>query len=89
MATRKPKAKKPVKPPLVIRSFSLTPKDDMLLSEIAGAASDRIGWTVSSSAVLRALLGFAGEQGSSWTAKEIVSRVEREIAAGRVWGTKS
>ena len=89
MATRKTKAKKPSKPPLVIRSFSLTTKDDALLSEIAGAASDRLGWTVSSSAVVRALLGFVGEQGSAWTVTELFPRIEQEIAAGRVWGTKS
>jgi hypothetical protein len=88
MATRKPKPKKPSKPPLAIRTFALTADNDTLLSEIAGTASDALGWTISSSAVVRALLGFVGEQSSEWTAREIISRVEGEITAGRVWGTK-
>jgi hypothetical protein len=88
MTTRKTKAKKPSKPPLAIRTFSLTTKNDSLLSEIAGTASDSLGWTVSSSAIVRALLEFAGEQGSDWLTQEIISRVEKEIATGRVWGTK-
>lgn len=89
MATRKTKAKKLSKPPLVIRTFSLTTANDTLLSEIAGTASDSLGWTVSSSAIVRALLGFVEEQSSAWTATEIISRVEKEIDTGRVWGRKT
>jgi hypothetical protein len=88
MATRKLNAKKPAKPPLVIRAFSLTTKHDTLLSEIAGAASDRLGWTISGSAVVRALLSFTDSQDSGWISQELFPRIEQEIDAGRVWGTK-
>jgi hypothetical protein len=88
MAPRKPTAKKPRKPPLAIRTFSLTPQNEESLAEIATAASDRIGWTVSNSAVVRALLSFADSQDTGWLSQELFPRIEREIAAGRVWGTK-
>lgn len=89
MATRKTTAKKRSKPPLVIRTFSLTADHDAVLGEIAATASDHLGWTVSSSAIVRALIGFMGEQGLSWTSREILPRIDQEISAGRVWGTKA
>lgn len=88
MATRKSKEKKQRKTPLIIRTFAITAENDESLENLAVMASDRLGWKVSSSAIMRALLAFVGEQGETWIAREILSRIEDEIAKGRVWGTK-
>jgi hypothetical protein len=76
------------KPPLVIRSVTLTEANEQTLENLKQTASDMLGQTVSSSALIRALLRFAEQQPSSWGAQQLHSLIEQEIAQGRVWGTK-
>jgi hypothetical protein len=87
MATRKPKRKRP-EPPNVIRTHSLTPADVSTLERLGGEASDALGWTVSSSAVVRALVRHAEKQPASWEREELFPLVEKEIQSGVVWGSK-
>lgn len=74
--------------PLKVVSVKFTPALEKELQHLSQEASDRLGWTVSSSAVLRALVSYAGQQPASWAVSELLPVVEREIAAGRVWGSK-
>ena len=85
MATRKPT---PKKEPLVIRAHSLTRDTDRFLQQLRHEASDALGWTVSSSAIVRALLQVASQQPSSWIATALFPVIDREIAEGFVWGRK-
>jgi hypothetical protein len=49
-------------------------------------ATDALGWTVSSSALLRALLQYASRQPASWVPANLFPIIEQEIAAGVRWG---
>jgi hypothetical protein len=81
--------KSPPTEPLRVYSVKLTPAVVDLLLYLGQDASDALGWTVSSSAVIRALIQHAGQQPSEWAATAIHPLIEQEIAAGRVWGKKS
>ncbi len=48
----------PKRQPLVIRSLTLTHDADETLQRLSKDASDYIGWTVSSSAIVQALLRY-------------------------------
>lgn len=74
--------------PLKVVSVKLTPALEQTLRRLSQETSDRLGWTVSSSAVLRALVAYAGEQPPAWTSTELHPLIEVEIAGGRVWGSK-
>lgn len=76
------------KEPLKVVSVKLTPAAEYLLQQLSQDASDALGWTVSSSAVVRALIRQAGRQPPAWAAAEIHPLIEQEIAQGRVWGSK-
>ena len=78
----------PKKEAFIIRSFTLTTTTDETLKRLSGEASDQLGWTVSGSAIMRALLRYAGEQPSRWASSQLFPFVEREIAGGVVWGKK-
>jgi len=80
--------KTPSTEPLKVYSVKLTPTVANLLLHLGQDASDALGWTVSSSAVIRALIQHAGQQPSEWAAAEIRPLIEQEIAQGRVWGSK-
>jgi hypothetical protein len=82
------KKTEPKKEAFAIRSFSLTTITEKTLKRLSGEASDQLGWTVSSSAIMRALLRYVGEQHSTWAASQLFPFVEREIAGGVVWGKK-
>jgi hypothetical protein len=88
MATRKTAKKKPPAPRLTIRSLSLTTEDATALDQLAQDASDYIGWTVSSSAIVRVLIRHADRQGIGWLKEHLAPLIEREIQGGTVWGRK-
>lgn len=83
----RPKSK-PLKPPLVVRSHTLTQETDDTLHRLNQDASDALGWTVGSSAVIRALLRYVAQQPSSWVSTTLHPLIEQEIASGIFWGTK-
>lgn len=88
MATIKTQAKKPAHPSFTIRSLSITTEDTKILDRIAQDASDYLGWTVSGSTVVRALLRQAGGQDSLWVREKLSPFIENEIQSGTVWGKK-
>jgi hypothetical protein len=79
---------KPRKQPLVIRSHTLTPELENLLQQWSHDATDALGWTVSTSAILRALLQYAAQQPAAWRPTTLFPFIEQEIAAGVLWGSK-
>jgi hypothetical protein len=74
--------------PLKMRSLNLTPATEEVLHELSQEASDALGWTVSHSAILRALLIYVDQQPPEWAAPALYPHIEQEIAHGRVWGKK-
>lgn len=88
MASLKAKRQKPTNSPGVIRSLSVTTTDARTLDRIAQDASDYIGWTVSGSAIVRALLRYADQQDGEWFKGQLFSLIEQEIQHGTVWGKK-
>jgi hypothetical protein len=85
MARAKPT---PKKQPLFPHTFTLSQDADHLLHQLSQEASDTLGWTVGSSAVIRALLQYVGQQPASWATAALHPLIEREIANGLLWGTK-
>jgi len=82
------KEKTPPKEPLRVYSIKVTPALEELLQQLSREASDHLGWTVSNSAVIRALIRHAGQQPPAWAVQSLHPLIEQEIALGRVWGTK-
>jgi hypothetical protein len=74
--------------PLRVYSVKVTPAAEELLQVLRQDASDTLGWTVSSSAVVRALFSYVAQQPLSWAASALYPLIEQEIAQGRVWGSK-
>src|SRR5712691_2223973 len=73
-------------PALVVRSLTLTPAADATLQRLSGDASDYIGRKVSGSAIVRALLRQAEQQGST---AQLFPLLEMELTSGEVvWGKK-
>jgi hypothetical protein len=75
----------PSQPPLLIRSHSLTQQEDTLLQHLSRDASDFLGRSISSSAVIRALIRQVVKQGPA-AADALFLEVERELNAGVMWG---
>src|SRR5215510_12070419 len=88
MAHSKMKPRKLVAPKLVRCSLMIMPETDAALKRLGRDASDYIGWTVSCSAIVRALVRYAEQQSSDWATSQLFPLVEREIASGTVWGSK-
>ena len=89
MATRKTATKKTtVQKPTTIRAFSLMTANLDTLDVFAQDASDLLGWRVSSSAIVRALIRHADRRGAAWLRENILPLLEDEIAGCTVWGTK-
>jgi hypothetical protein len=80
--------KTPPKSPFIVRSLVMTPEMQTLLHTLGQEASDALGWTVSMSAIARALLRYVEQQPASWARKQLFPLIEREIASGRVWGKR-
>jgi hypothetical protein len=71
-----------------IRSLTLTPVADEVLHQLGEEASDELGWKVSGSAVARALLLHAKQQGPEWARVMLFPLIERELESGVVWGNR-
>lgn len=70
--------------PLRVQTVTLTAADVERLGELAGEVADRTGRPASRSCILRALLRcYRQEQ-----LPEVVQEVEKEIHAGRLWGSR-
>jgi hypothetical protein len=74
--------------PLKVHSLKLTPTAEQALHRLTQDASDALGWTVSKSAMIRALLSYVEQQPRSWVTTTIHPHIEQEIVQGRVWGKK-
>jgi hypothetical protein len=85
MATRKPKV---TKQPLLIRTHTLTHNTHRALGQLSQEATDTLGWTVSNSALVRALIRYAIQQPQGWKTEALFPLVEQEIEAGTLWGSK-
>lgn len=72
----------------VVRSLTLTPAADIALHQLDQEASDLLGWKVSSSAVTRALLLYAKQQGPTWAKDSLFPLIEKELESGVVWGNR-
>jgi hypothetical protein len=78
----------PKRQPFVVHSHALTQEEGRLLRQLSQEASDALGWAVSSSAVVRALLRHVARQPPAWPSATLLPIIEEEIAAGVVWGSK-
>lgn len=76
------------KEPLQVVTVKLTPTAGQTLRQLSQDASDTLGWTVTSSAMVRALIQYTRKQPPTWAAAELHPLIEEEIAQGRVWGSK-
>jgi hypothetical protein len=85
MTSRKPKV---TKQPLLIRTHALTHNTNRVLEQLSQEATDTLGWTVSNSALVRALVWYAARQPREWKTTALFPLVEQEIATGIVWGSK-
>lgn len=83
MAARKTYSQKEA---LFIRSHSLTFSTEAMLKRIRQDATDVIGRTVSTSAIERALLRYAEQQGMTWVRTHLYPLIEQEIESGIRWG---
>jgi hypothetical protein len=83
-----PRKNPPKKEPVLIRSHTLTPSTETILKRLSGDATDTIGRAVSDSAIVRALLRYADQQGMSWVRACLFPFAEEEIVQGMMWGKK-
>jgi hypothetical protein len=77
----------PPKQPLLIRSHALTQQEDTLLQHLSRDASDFLGRSISSSAVIRALIRQIVKQGPP-AADALFLEIEQELKDGVMWGKK-
>jgi hypothetical protein len=80
--------KTPPKEPLRVVTIKIPQSAETILEHLSQEATDRLGWTVSSSAVIRALIQYAGQESPARVVEILHPLIEQEIAAGRVWGSK-
>ncbi len=85
MASLKTKQKKEA---FSISSLSLTREDAETLEMLSKDATDFIGRKVSGSAIVRALVRLAREQGYQWVITNLCPFVEAELSSGIMWGKK-
>jgi hypothetical protein len=83
--THKPSA--PKKSAFAVQSFTLT--DDVVetLRQLSSDATDFLGRSISSSAIVRALVRQVNQQGPP-AADALFILVEQEMKDGRLWGKK-
>jgi hypothetical protein len=85
--TRAKKSTKAEKPAFSIRTINVTDNEVAILNRLSRDATDFLGRTVSSSAIVRALVRQIEKHGPS-AADDLFFEVERELKAGTVWGKK-
>jgi hypothetical protein len=90
MARAKSRGKKlpPQKLPLLVRTITLTKADQDIVNRLSSDLADYTGRTISSSAVVRALIRYAGRQPSQWDLTALSPLIEQEMGAGVLWGKK-
>jgi hypothetical protein len=90
MARAKPRGKKPPpqKLPLQVRTITLTRADQDTLDQLSTDLTDYTGRSISGSAVVRALIRYAGRQPSQWDLTALSPLIEQEMGAGVLWGKK-
>jgi hypothetical protein len=76
------------KPVFFPRSVTFTPSVDDILRGFSQDAKDYTGRAVGSSALLRALVHYANQQGEQWLRLYIFPLIEHELNAGVMWGKK-
>ncbi len=76
------------RPAFFTRSITLTPDIEETLQGFSQDAKDFTGRAVGSSAILRALVRYAGQQGEQWLRSQIFPLIEQELNAGVIWGKK-
>jgi hypothetical protein len=76
----------PQKLELLVSSLTLTSTTATIVREIGEDASDALGWKVGRSAVVRALLSYAGGQSARWIQDNLHPLMEKELQDGIVWG---
>ena len=81
--TKKPPTQE--KPQLSIHSVTLSTEESAILHRLSQEATDFLGRSISSSAIVRALLRQINKQGPS-AADDLCFEVERELKAGVRWG---
>ena len=86
--TKRGRKAKVEKPEILIRSLTLTPATVGTLEQLSSDASDYVGRTVSSSAIMRALLRYASQQGGLWAQTQLFPFVEGELKLSVMWGKK-
>jgi hypothetical protein len=85
------RAKKPSiydRPEFSTHSFSLTPDVLDALRRLSSEASDFLGWPVSNSAIVRALVRQVDQHGSP-AAEALFLQVEKELKSGVKWGKQT
>ena len=82
-----PGQRAPAKPRLGPRSIAWSTTEDRILERIAQDASDVIGRRISSSAILRAVIGWLGDKGTGFSREELVPRIEKELSLLH-WGSR-
>lgn len=70
-----------------IRSVTLSANEVMVLNRLSRDASDFLGRSISSSAIIRALIRQIEKHGPS-AADDLFFEVERELKTGVLWGKK-
>jgi hypothetical protein len=80
------KKKRPPPKPDVLKAFSLTRDNDNVLGHLRQQAGDELGRTISGSAIIRALLTYAGAQGPAWIRSTVLPLIDQELSAGVKWG---
>ena len=82
-----PKPPSPAHPPLAVHTVTLAADVVTILLRLSDEASDFLGRSVSSSAIVRALVRQVEKRGS-WATESLFLEVEQEMKDGRLWGKK-
>lgn len=77
----------PSKQSLLIRTHALTHEEDTVLQQLSQDATDFLGRSISSSAIVRALIRQVARQKLP-TREVLFLEVEQELNAGVMWGKK-
>ena len=83
------RTKQRAKPEVRIHTITLTPEAVAALEGLCSDASDYTGWTVSRSALIRALLRLAQQHGAEWVRAQVCPFVEAEQQEGLRWGKET
>jgi hypothetical protein len=89
---RTQKAIRHAKSDLSIHTFTLAPDVMKTLQRLSRDASDFVGWPISSSAIVRALVRQVNQQADQYGpafVERLFLQVEKELKAGVKWGKQT